>query len=186
MDPYASKKQNLRNECVTANRDFLQNKLFLEFGVMQGHSLVDYRGAYMSNNINADFYGFDSFEGLPEYWREGFPKGKFKVDKLPKVSQNVTLIKGWYDQTLEPFIKKNKGKALFLHIDCDLYSSTSTIFEVFEDCIQTGTVIVFDEYFNFPEWRKEEHKAFIEFIEKKDFDYKYIGYSKYQVAVMIT
>ena len=59
-------KQNFRNKLVTDNRDFLQDKLFLEFGVMQGHSLVDFRSAYMSNDINAEFYGFDSFEGLPE------------------------------------------------------------------------------------------------------------------------
>ena len=30
-------------------------------------------------------YGFDSFVGLPEDWREGFSKGMFKVKKLPKI-----------------------------------------------------------------------------------------------------
>jgi len=162
--------------------DSKKNGLICEFGVATGRTINHIASIMPDTTV----YGFDSFEGLPEDWREEFPKGKFKMDQLPKVSSNVRLIKGLFANTLAPFLKTNLDKALFLHIDCDLYSSTTTILKEFESCIQIGTVIVFDEYFNFPEWRDEEHKAFIEFIEKKDLNFEYIGYSQYQVAVIIT
>jgi len=40
-----------------------------------------------------------------------------------------------------------------------------------------GTVIVFDEYFNYPAWKLHEFKAFQEFIEASGRRYKYIGFS---------
>jgi hypothetical protein len=36
-----------------------------------------------------------------EKWRNGFDKGCFNRNgNLPKVNKNVTLIKGWFDETL--------------------------------------------------------------------------------------
>jgi hypothetical protein len=69
---------------------------------------------------------------------------------LPHVSSNVTLIKGWFDQTLPPFLEKHPAPVSFLHVDCDLYSSTKTIFDSLRTRFRPGTVIVFDEYFNYP------------------------------------
>jgi hypothetical protein len=51
-----------------------------------------------------------------------------------------------------------------LHIDCDLYSSTKTIFELLSDRIVPGTVIVFDELVNYPAFKKHEVLAFYEFL----------------------
>jgi hypothetical protein len=107
-------------------------------------------------------YGFDSFEGLPEDWRSGFVKGAFAGD-LPPVPPNAVLIKGWFEKTLPEFLGKQQGPVAFLHIDCDLYSSTKTIFDLLAPRIVRGTVIVFDEYFNYPGWQQHEHKAFEEF-----------------------
>ncbi|MEO1650873.1 MAG: class I SAM-dependent methyltransferase, partial [Pseudomonadota bacterium] len=70
-------------------------------------------------------------------------------------------------------------------IDCDLYSSTVTVFENFADRIKPGSVIVFDEYFNYPNWQAHEHKAFCEFVAKHDTSFRYIAYSVQQVAVII-
>ena len=74
-----------------------------------------------------------------------------------------------------------------MHIDCDLYSSTKTVLENFHSRIKTGTIIVFDEYFNYPGWQEGEYKAFVEYIEKSDFSFEYIGYCRYhqQVALKI-
>ena len=66
-----------------------------------------------------------------------------------------------------------------MYIDCDLYSSTITILENFHSRIKTGTIIVFDEYFNYPEWQEGEYKAFTEYIERSDFSFEYIGYCRY-------
>ena len=124
---------------------------------------------------------------MPERWRDGFGQSFFKVNNLPSVRENVRLIKGWFDKTIPVFIAKNLSVIRFLHIDCDLYSSTKTIFELVGNRIIPGTVIVFDEYFNYPGWEHHEFKAFQEFIITSNLSYRYIGYSRNheQVAVII-
>ena len=161
----------------------LKSGLFLEFGVYKGESIN-----LIANKISPNpIYGFDSFEGLPEYWRDGFGVGTFKINKLPQVEQNVVLIKGWFNESLPKFLATQKDEVAFLHIDCDLYSSTITIFQCLADSIKPGTVIVFDEYFNYPLWREGEYRAFQEFIASTGLKYEYIGYNRKseQVAVKI-
>ena len=70
---------------------------------------------------NNKVYGFDSFEGLPEKWRNGFEKGTFNRNgNLPKVNNNVELIKGWFDDTLPNFIKNQNKKSFFHSYGCRL------------------------------------------------------------------
>lgn len=162
--------------------DLENNKLICEFGVYSGLTIN-----HIASLTIRTVYGFDSFEGLPERWRDGFGKGHFKVSSLPKVQPDVVLIKGWFDETLPAFIKDHDESIGFLHVDCDLYSSTKTIFEVLSNRIRPGCVIVFDEYFNYPGWEKGEYKAFHEFLLRADLRYEYIGYNRLheQVAVKI-
>jgi hypothetical protein len=169
--------------------DFGLNKvtregLFCEFGVYQGTTIN-----YIASRTKSIIFGFDSFQGLPEFWRNGYPAGKFGAppNSLPKCEQNVELIAGWFDDTLPSFISKHREAVTFLHIDCDLYSSTRTIFEKLGPQIVTGSILVFNEYFNYPGWRDHEHKAFTEFIERSGHKFKYLCYhrSHEQVAVEI-
>ena len=171
--------------CITIlyvkNNDY-KGKLFLEFGVFEG-STINFCSSLIPE---AKFYGFDSFEGLPETWHAECFKGEFDVKgKLPKVNKNVSLIKGYFNETLPKFLGEHKEKAAFIHIDCDLYSSTKTIFDNIYDRIIPNTVIQFDEYYNYPGWRNHEFKAFQEFCKKYSVEYEYIGISLYQVAVVI-
>jgi hypothetical protein len=48
--------------------------------------------------------------------------------------------------------------------DSDIYSSARTIFECLGKRIASGTVIVFDEYLNYPNWERHEHRAWQEFL----------------------
>lgn len=157
--------------------------LFLEFGVYKGKTIN-----FIASNIDQQVYGFDSFEGLPEDWRDKYEKGTFKVDELPKVKKNVKLIKGWFDNTLPQFVEEHPKKCSFIHIDCDLYSSTKTIFNFLRNKITKNTIIVFDEFFNYHGWKEGEYKAFIEFIENNNLKFEYVGYNRYgeQVAVKIS
>lgn len=94
---------------------------YLEFGVYSGGTINQISAAKPDKIV----YGFDSFEGLPETWRSGFDKGYFDTkENLPKVNENVRLIKGWFDETLPSFVKAHPEKCEFIHVDCDLYSST--------------------------------------------------------------
>lgn len=167
--------------CEYIKNSEYKDKLFLEFGTYKGESIN-----FCSSLIpEAKFYGFDSFEGLSEsfsIWK----RGRFDIKgKLPKVNKNVSLIKGYFNETLPKFLEEHKEKAAFIHIDCDLYSSTKTIFENIYDRIVPNTIIQFDEYYNYPGWRNHEFKAFQEFCKKYSVEYEYIGISHMQVAVVI-
>ena len=157
--------------------------MFLEFGVFSGTTIN-----HIAGRIDGAVYGFDSFEGLPERWRDGMGAGFFKVEALPSVRANVKLVKGWFDQTLPEFLKGHPEKVSFLHVDCDLYSSTKTIFAQLAQRIEVGTIIVFDEYFNYPGWQVGEYLAFQEFIKASGLSYRYLGYNRFseQVAVIVT
>lgn len=185
---------NMREVMSLANKyDVLTNALdkvkdssglFLEFGVYQGDTIN-----FVSSKINTTVHGFDSFDGLPEFWRDGFDRGCFDIDALPKVNPNVILHQGWFDKSIVEFLENDTSEFIsFLHVDCDLYSSTQTIFDLIGDKIKKGTVIVFDEYFNYDGWEAGEYKAFQEFIKESGLTYKYLSYNRYheQVSVLIT
>jgi len=171
-------------ELLTAsfNRMTVVDGMVLEFGVFSGASIN-----HLAGLTARTVHGFDSFEGLPEDWRPDFQKGSFKRDGLPEVRSNVRLHVGWFDTTLPAFVGKNAAAVAFLHVDCDLYSSTKTIFQWLADRIVPGTVIVFDEYFNYAGWRNHEYKAFKEFIADSGLNYNYIGVvpSHQQAAIQI-
>jgi hypothetical protein len=159
--------------------------LVLEFGVWRGttiNRIADHVGS------SRQVHGFDSFEGLPENWFGDFTKGRFHTEgKLPQVRPNVTLHKGWFDQTLPDFVADHPGPVAFLHVDCDLYSSTKTIFHFLGDRIVPGTVILFDEYFNYPGWRDHEHRAFTELVEERCLKCRWLAYNtvEWNAAVQI-
>lgn len=154
----------------------LQHKpdtLWLEFGVATGNTIN-----FISKFTNDRVYGFDSFEGLPEKWREGFDKGHFNRNGyMPEVNNNVILIKGWFNNTVENFIKNKNKKVSFIHIDCDIYSSTKCIFDALKNYMDKDCIIIFDELVNYPgfDGEKGELKAFYEFITENKVDYEWIG-----------
>ena len=158
--------------------------LVLEFGVATGRTLNHFARIFDRQVV----HGFDSFEGLPEDWTSRMPKGFFKRNNLPRVRDNCKLHVGWFDETLPPFKKEIKDQPIqLLHIDSDLYSSAVTILTTLKKNIVPGTVIVFDEYFNYPGWQLDEFRAWQEFVAKNAIKYEYIGYvSKHQkVAIRV-
>lgn len=156
--------------------------LILEFGVNEGGT-VNFIASKLDGRM---VHGFDSFEGLPEDWSgNNMAAGYFsRGGKPPRVKANVRLHKGWFDASLPGFLAANPGPIAFMHVDCDLYSSTKTIFDLAGDRIAPGTVIVFDEYFNYPNWRAHEHRAFEEFAARSPLAFDYVGYAFRQVAVV--
>lgn len=156
-----------------------------ELGVYRGQSLNEIARHYAPEIV----YGFDTFTGLPEFWREGFPEGAFDVSSEKIVfEKNCFLYKGLFEDTLPKFLDQVTGPAKLIHVDCDLYSSTISALRILSPRIQPGTVIVFDEYFNYPGWQEHEHRAFREFLELTGYGCKYIAYNKVgqQVSIVIT
>lgn len=163
--------------------------LILEFGVYKGNS-VRFIGEKVAPR---PVFGFDSFEGLDEPWIYEQPGSFNDVDTLPTVPSNVRLIKGWFNKTLPGFLTEQTGPIALLHIDSDLYSSAAYVLEAVQDRLRSGSVIVFDELFNFPQWRNVEFKAFGEWQERTGAKVEYVGFvsergrdwSGHQVAVRI-
>lgn len=157
--------------------------LVLEFGVHKGASLDILARRLAPRTV----YGFDSFEGNPEDW-SGWdaPRGVFdRGGRLPRVPANACLVKGWFEDSLPRWLAAHPGNVALLHVDCDLYRSTRTVFEHLGERIVTGTVIVFDEYFNYVNWQAHEHRAFQEFVAARGLRYRYAAYSTRQMIAII-
>lgn len=154
--------------------------LYMEFGVHNGGTIKKIAAA-----TTQIIYGFDSFEGLPEAWYI-CPKGEFACD-VPEVPNNVILIKGWFEDTLPDFVEKHKHeKIAFIHIDCDLYSSTKCVFDNFKNMFGNGTIICFDELINYEGYENHEWKAWNEFLEQTNYKWECLGkYGMNQVAFKI-
>ena len=145
--------------------------LYCEFGVYRGETLN-----FIASLVAGEVHGFDSFEGLPEDWKQGHEKGTFALEALPQVRPNVRLHKGWFEDTIPAFREQHPEQIAFLHLDADLYSSTRTVFELLGDAIVAGTVIAFDEFFNYPGWCEGEYKAFMEFCRERNVEVCYLGF----------
>lgn len=155
-----------------------------EFGVYQGRSLNFIADKFPDEVV----HGFDTFTGLPENWVEGFPQGRFDTTgQALEFRNNCKLHKGLFSETLPGFLAEVKGPAKFIHIDCDLYASTIDVFNALKGRIVSGTVIEFDEYFNYPGWQEHEAKAWHEFVDQTEIKFEFIAYtaSHYQAAVRV-
>jgi hypothetical protein len=158
--------------------------LVLEFGVWKGESA----NFFAQNLPNSNVFGFDSFEGLEEDWYgHDLPKGTFDLGGvLPKVEDNVTLIKGWFENTLPNFKQQiGEGRIGLLHMDADTYKPTSFVLNFLSSNISSGTIVIFDEYFGYPNWRQHEFKAWQEFVLSHNVKYRYIAYSEMQCAIEV-
>lgn len=194
MDINAQRKEKLRDNLISTNKDFLQNKLFLEFGVMQGHSLVDYHGAYMKYGIDAEFWGFDSFNGLPEEKLDKnspWPTGKFGCGGTihPNITAipNLNLVEGWFCDTLNDSLTPRFGnkKIGLLHMDCDIYSATVDVLEyvIQNDLLCDGSLIVYDDWGAYlmndatkhDEYSVAEARAHKEITEKYNLDFELVS-----------
>lgn len=156
----------------------------LEFGCYKAIS-INYFSMRLPNN---KFYGFDSFKGLPEDWLgHNSPKGTFDLmSKLPRVTKNVELIPGWFEESLPVFFKNTTNLNTFLlHIDSDTYSSTCTVLSNTIDLLKPGVLILFDEYLAYPNWENGEFLAWKEFCSQHSIKYRYLAFATEQALVEI-
>jgi hypothetical protein len=156
--------------------------LYIEFGVHKGRS-VNFFSKYLGNK---NIYAFDSFLGLREDWKgTQATKGTFDLKgKIPKLNYNVIPIKGWIQDTLPSFLLNNKEKKInFIHMDVDTYESTVFILKEIKPYLTKGSVILFDELYNYINWQENEYKALTEVFNESE--YKYIAFSKEGAEVIL-
>lgn len=144
----------------------------LEFGVATGTTLALIAEAVADDRLVA---GFDVFSGLPETWRTGFPSGQFA--QAPPEIPGATVVVGLFEDTLPTFLAEHDEPIAFLHLDADLYTSTKTVLDLAGDRLGPNSVLLFDEFFNYPGWQQHEYRALSEFLERTGRTVEYLGYT---------
>jgi O-methyltransferase len=111
------------------------------------------------------YFLFDSFEGLPPakeidgdaalaYQRDTSSpafydncrasEGEAKTAMSMSAARQVTIIKGWFSETLP---NASTGPIAILRMDADWYDSTKQIFDSFADLVVAGGLIIVDDYY---------------------------------------
>jgi len=167
----------------------VKNGFYLEMGVATGRSINFIAALNPKNKI----YGFDSFEGLPKDWDRGDVYTKATRFALKdknfhlQLLKNVIVYKGLFKDVLPAFkeqVLQNQPIA-FLHIDSDIYESAKDTFDILGDNIVSGTIIIFDELYNYPKFMEHEWRALQEFISNKKRRVEFIGYNAVNEQVVV-
>ena len=155
---------------------------YYEFGLYAG-SAFHYvqREAARLGFREMNFWGFDSFQGLPQGHGEEAnfgPGGNYACDRATVEAlhnrfgvdwSRVHLIEGFYDTSLTDTLALEKGmkKASVVLVDCDVYVSSISVLKFIRPLLQDGTIIIFDDWGTFGDDTSEakgEKKAFREFL----------------------
>lgn len=154
-----------REECFAIVAEQIGHRpvLLLEFGVYRGDSLRTWSS--LLTHPDTQLIGFDSFEGLPEFFNDtlGLVKGSFDVDgAVPRIDDDrVTFRKGWFEDTLDGFVPPEHDQ-LIVSVDADLYSSARTVLNALQAWIVEGTYLYFDDF----AYVDHEPAAFAEFLRE--------------------
>ncbi len=187
-------EQHLETAMLFKNKDVLhhyaikhipKDGMVLEFGVRSGTSINQFADIMTGRGDKRTLFGFDSFEGLSEKWvgASGRP-GTFSLKgQLPPVRDNVTLIKGWIDDTLPKFLEENPGPIAFINVDTDTVSPCRTILELCKPRLIEGTVILFDELLSYPGWKQGEFLALQEQLSTDAYEFE--AFSGYEAMIRI-
>ncbi len=180
--PAFKTRQQMWHECIENIKD---GDTALEFGVWQGTSIN-----YMANaRPDTQFHGFDSFDGIPEDWIRGNPRGTFKVLDRSKLrfAKNVMIHDGMFTDTIPAFVQSTDlSKLELIHIDCDLGKSCDVVLTGLTDSIrETRPLILFDEFYGYLGFEDHEFLSFLNFINATGMDFKVIGRNINQWQAMI-
>jgi O-methyltransferase len=146
---------------------------FFEFGVLWGQIIK--RWCENNKNSKSLFWGFDTFEGLPEDWGS-VKKGSFSAQgKLPDIinDKRVDFLVGLIQDTLPVFLKQynDTGVRKIIHIDVDLYNASLFTLIHFAPLLKAGDLIIFDDFFTLTK-ADHEYRALLDFISLYPLKYK--------------
>lgn len=158
---------------------------YYEFGIFKGHTFLSAQRAADERGIRGmRFYGFDSFQGLPEpkgldrTEEEHFYEGQYACS-YENVHSNLTehgldwdrahLIRGFFEDTLTNATKEEHGMgpAAVALVDCDLYASSAEVLGFLSDLLVDGSVLIMDDWNAF-DGRDDrgQRRALAEFLEE--------------------
>ena len=153
---------------------------YFEFGVYKGESMLKWLA--LNKCRDSRFFGFDSFEGLPEDWYAGKKKGHFDVaGEIPAIDDSrVCFFKGWFNETVTKFVSSYKpANRIIVHLDADILSSTIYVLLKLDEFMVKGAILVFDEF------RGQEAGALNLYVRSTGKRYKIICARKDHVKVAV-
>jgi O-methyltransferase len=158
------------------NHAIIQNGTvdYLEFGVWEGLSIKAW--SELNSHPQSRFFGFDTFEGLPEEWKffvEVLPIGSFDAKgKAPELKdRRVRFIKGLFQDVLPEFLKNSPPQhRLVVNCDADLYTSTLYVLASLHPFLEPGSIVIFDEITTVDEFR-----AFRDFTQSFRREYRLLA-----------
>jgi len=183
---------------------------YLEFGTFRGQSFTAFSRAAEKYGVNdMRFFGFDSFEGLPETTTCGPPKPGGSPDAFAAgnyacsrdefeatLTKNgvdmtkVTLIPGFYSDSLTGSLKTRLAidRAGIVNVDCDIYESTVDVLSFVTDYLRTGSLLLFDDWLAYAHPFRGEQKACHEWLTENPQIYltEYFKYTETGVAFIVT
>jgi hypothetical protein len=188
-DFFSWKRDNNKREKLyefVINQQYLNSFVidYLEFGVAAGNSFKWWVN-HLENKDNR-FFGFDTFDGLPENWGMFYKAGELNSE-IPCIDDDrVLFIKGLFQETLPEFLQNNtieKNRRKVIHLDADLFSSTLFVLTSLAPYLNKGDIFFFDE-FNVP---NHEFLAFKMFTESYYIKIEVLGAVNnfYQVAFIV-
>ncbi len=145
---------------------------YLEFGVFRGDSLRWWVNRI--SNPSSKFVGFDTFTGLPEYWRPTEPKGHFDAKgQLPDIRDSRCDFQvGLFQDSLPGFVESNDlSNRLVINLDADMFTSTLFVLATMARHLKPGDILFFDE-FSCP---LDEFRAFESFARSFRVKYEVVG-----------
>ena len=157
-------------ECLDVIKKDKMEGSILEFGIFEGWSLSEMVLHCRKNQMYHRFYGFDGFQGMPEtdhIWSKGdglstYENTNFLLSQKLSRLDEVMLVPGFFKATLTAELQQAILKAVLIHVDCDLYSSTVEVLLFCKPLIQKGTFVIFDEYIE-----GQEKRAWEDFVERE-------------------
>lgn len=152
----------------------------LEFGVSKGYLSNFVLGRLRVNILS--WYGFDTFEGLSDGWRD-LPKGAYtNGGEIPASKfQQVVFIKGRIEETLKNFpIKRIDLENVLVLFDLDLYEPSLLSYLTIRSSLMAGDLLYFDQAFD-----QGERKIIFEYL-LKDFEVELLGYTYFSCIFKIT
>ena len=183
---------------------------YLEFGTYRGSSFTAFfRAAQRHDVTDMRFYGFDSFEGLPETptcppdedpTETAFVAGNYSCSEeefrhivaFRGVDlSRVTLVPGFFDQSLTEELKVDLAiaSAGIVNIDCDLYESTVDVLNFVTSLLRSGSLILFDDWLSYDAHPlRGEQRACREWLEEHPEIHltEYFKYTRTGVAFIVS
>lgn len=147
---------------------------YAECGIWRGGTCIYAAEFFKTYGESRRVWGFDSFRGLPEGGHypedEGDPhhtqNDVFAVSREEVLANfnrygidtaNVSLVEGWFRDSLPRWVTNNRGKIAVLRIDGDMYEGTMDPLRNLYPHVSIGGYVIVDDYGDVSACRKAVH-----------------------------